>query len=321
MFELQILFGNVFVPALLVIVSAIASQFTPAISRARFTPFVLAVASGIAICSAMAIRNGFAWWPEDAWQRVPIASLFVTVVAIGIAALGNRGDSTKDSASDSGSSAVGNQAESNANLNSNSSPLAIVQWFAISVAAFIAAWLVFPSGESWAELQSQRLQWCSVIALAASLAWWGIVGCHSSVATTVGFATIPLLIASAFLTSLSIMKVTEPLIAVATVLGICSLLDLRKKVRRSLPMLFAPTLFATAGFLAHANFQSYLGLPRTLYFLAMLSPAIVALAARMAQRKSTRFAVALTICLAILLAAGVAAWTYVAGDVGAEPEW
>lgn len=319
MFELQILFGNVFVPALLVIVSSIASQFLPAPSRTRFTPLILTVTSGVAICSAMAIRNGFAWWPEDAWQRVPSAALFVTAAAVGIATLVNRSGSAIDSSVGEGEGE--DRAESTASLSSNASPLAIVQWFAIAVVAFIAAWLVFPSGESWAELQSQRFLWCSVIALAASLAWWGIVGCQPGVAITVGLATIPLLIASAFLTSLSIMKVTEPLIAVATVLGICSLLDLRKKVRRSLPMLFAPTLFAMSGLIAHANFQSYLGLPRTLYFLAMLSPAIIALAARMAQRKSTRFAVVLTICLALLLSAGIIAWTYVTGDVGAEPEW
>ena len=118
------------------------------------------------------------------------------------------------------------------------------------------------------------------------------------------------------------MKVTEPLIAVAAVLGVCSILDLRFLKRKSLPLVFCPPLYLRCqALLLIANFQSYLHLPRTLYFLAMLSPAVVALVARMTQRKSTRFAIACTIGLALLLAFGIAAWTYVAGDVGAESEW
>ncbi len=191
----------------------------------------------------------------------------------------------------------------------------------MAAAALVAAWLIFPRGETWAELQSEQNQWCLVIALSASLAWWGIAGCRPAVSIAVGFATIPLLIASAFLTSLSIMKITEPLIAVATVIGLCSLIDLRLTGRGSLPIMFAPALFAMTSFIAHANFQSYLGLPRTLYFLAMFSPALVALAARMSQRNSTRVAIATTVCMALLIAATMAGWTYVAGEVGAEPEW
>lgn len=270
---------------------------------------MVAAGSGLAICLALAIRNGFSWWPEDAWKKVPIAALIVTCVAI-LADLMRAVpllNSTTVSAEE---------------LSRRSSPSvpAYVRLIAIAIAVASAAWLIFPRGDAWSELQSQQGWWCVVITLAASLAWWGIAGCRSPVAITVGLATIPLLIASAFLTSLSIMKVTEPLIAVATVLGLSSLIDLRHN-DRALPIVIAPTVFAMSGFVAHANFQSYLNLPRTLYFLAMLSPAIIALAARMAQRKSTRFAIGITVVLALMLAVAIGTWAYIAGEVGSADEW
>jgi hypothetical protein len=264
----------------------------------------------LAIWLALAVRNGFSWWPEDAWQKVPIAALIVAGVTM-IDALFRAKPAVK--------SATVSADEPSRPANPSMS--VITQLIAIALAVALAAWLIFPRGDTWAELQNQQYQWCTVITLAASFAWWGVAGCQPRVASTVGLATIPLLIASAFLTSLSLMKVTEPLIAVASVIGWCSLIDRRLGGRRSLPIMIAPSLFAMSGFVAHASFQSYLNLPRTLYFLAMLSPAIVALAARLSQRKSTRFAIGVTVGLALVLAATVSGWTYVAGDVGAEEEW
>ena len=316
-FELQILFGNLLLPVAVVIASRLVAQLLPARLRPTLSATVVAIGGGVAIWAAIAIRNGFAWWPEDAWQQVPIAALTITAVVVVADQLRSRNESSDELRT---SDLADKNVESIESLPASSTP-AFVQCIAIALAAAASAWLIYPSAETWAELQSQRTLWCLVIALATSLAWWGIAGCKAPLATTVGFATLPLLVVAAFLTSLSIMKVTEPLIAVAAVLGVCSILDLRFLKRKSLPLVFAPALFAMSGFIAHANFQSYLHLPRTLYFLAMLSPAVVALVARMTQRKSTRFAIACTIGLALLLASGIAAWTYVAGDVGAESEW
>jgi len=317
-FELQILFGNVVSPAAVLLISWLACAALPAPHRSRLTPLVLAASSGVAIWTALAVRNGFAWWPEDAWQKVPIAALIVSALAI-VAELFSPQAVQSEQADKI--PIADKEAVASPNSLRRSSAASIVQWLVITVAAVAAAWLIFPRGDTWAELQSEQNQWCLVIGLSVSLAWWGISGCRPPVAIAVGFATLPLLIASAFLTALSIMKITEPLIAIATVIGLCSFIDLRLTGRRSLPIIFAPTLFAMTSFIAHANFQSYLGLPRTLYFLAMFSPAIVALIARMTQRKSTRVAIAATICMALILAAAMAGWTYVAGDVGAEPEW
>ena len=341
MFELQILFGNIVAPAAILLFSWLACAAIPATHRSRWTTVVLGLSSSIAIWTALAVRNGFAWWPEDAWQKVPIAALivlFTTIIAELFRSKLLQPDVTEQNSFEQNSS---NEANANPvvinkpaalpNSVHPTSTASIVQWIAITVGALAAAWLIFPRGDSWAELQSEQNQWCLVIALSASLAWWGIAGCRPVVAITVAFATISLLIASAFLTSLSIMKITEPLIAVATVIGLCSLIALRLGGLKAssqhphrpslLPMMLAPTLFTKASFIAHASFQSYLGLPRTLYFLAMLSPAIVALVARMSQRKSTGVAIAATISVALILAASLAAWTYVAGEVGAEPEW
>jgi hypothetical protein len=309
-FELQILLGNAVAPAAILLIGFFACRILPLDLRSRAIPFVLSACSGLAICVALAIRNGFAWWPEDAWQKVPAAALIVTAVAI-----------IAESVRSRKTACTGVAPAQRVSPQTNSMAMAIVQWAGIAIAAACTAWLIFPRGDAWAELQSQQNQWCIVIALAASFGWWGVAGCHPPVASTVGLATIPLLIANAFVTSLSIMKVTEPLIAVATVIGLCSLIDLRLAGRRSLPMMIAPTLFAMSGFIAHASFQSYLGLPRALYLLTMLSPAIVALVARTAQRKSTRFAIGATVVLALMLAVAIGIWGYIAGEVGSADDW
>ena len=310
MFELQVLLSNLAAPTAIVLFGWLACRSLPRDRALRVLPFVLTACSGLAIWLALAVRNGFSWWPEDAWQRVPIAALIVAgMAAINDLLLAKPGVKSATGSADEPSSPAKPPAS------------AMTQLISIVIAVALAAWLIFPRGDTWAELQSQQNQWCTVITLAASFAWWGVAGCQPKVATTVGLAIIQLLIASAFLTSLSLMKVTEPLIAVASVLGLCSLIDLRLVGRRSLPIMIAPSLFAMSGFIAHASFQSYLNLPRTLYFLAMLSPAIIALAARMSQRISTRFAIGMTVGVALVLAATIAGLTYVAGDVGAEAEW
>ncbi len=309
MFELQILFANVIAPLAVVLVGCLA--LTHKFSRPAI-PWVLAACSGIAIWTAFAVRVGFAWWPEDAWQRVPAAAMIVTAVAMLVEFSRLRSSRSLRASNPSEDEAAAARSEPSRSASD------LIHCVAIAIAAAIAAWLIYPRGEAWAELQAQQYQWLAVITLAASFGWWGIAGCRPVVASTVGLATIPLLVASAFLTSLSLMKVTEPLIAVATVLGLCSLIDLWLTGRRSLPILFAPTLFAMSGFITEASIQSYLNLPRTLYFLAMLSPAIVALVARMSQRKSSRFAIVSTLVLALLLASAISTWAYIAGEVGAE---
>lgn len=312
MFELQILLGNVVAPAAVLLISCLACRALPQGIRGRAVPFVLATSSSFAIWVAVTIRNGFAWWPEDAWQKVPVAALIVTVVAVIAELLRSKPSSC------AAHEPARTTNPRTTNPRTNSSTAAIVQWIAISSAAGCAAWLIFPRGDTWAELQSQQNQWYIVLSLAAGLGWWGVAGCRPPVASTVGLATIPLLIASAFLTALSILKITEPLIAVATMLGLCSLIDFRLRGRRSLPIMIAPALFAMSGFIAHANFQSYLNLPRTLYFLALFSPAILGLVARMSQRKSTRFAIGVTIVNALLLSLAIGTWAYIAGEAGSE---
>ncbi len=305
MFELQILIGNVLAPAAIVLLCYIA---LPKRFSNRGLPLLLAICSGVSIWVAMAFRNGFATWPEDAWQRVPIAGMIVALATVLLAFFCD--NPRPRTVPDTESSDAGKK----------SLPV-FFQWIVVSLVIAGAAWLIYPRGEAWAELQSQQTQWCLIITLAASLSWWGLTGCQAKVASTVGLAVIPILVVSAFLTSLSFMKVTEPLIAVATVIGLCSLIDLRLGHRRSLPIMMAPSIFAMTGFIAHASFQSYLNIPRTLYFLAMLSPAMLALVARIAQRKSAGFAIFTTIVLALVLAGAIGTWAYLAGEVGSENEW
>jgi hypothetical protein len=311
-FELEILFANVVVPATTVLVGCLLVLHK---STIHFVHLALTVCSGLAIWAAFAVRNGFAWWPEDAWQKVPVTAMLVMAMAFVMDLF--RSQLVRTSLN----SAALEKAATSIRQSPRPFTLELVQGVVLAATVAFAAWLIFPTGQGWTSIQDQQFLWCVVMTLAASFGWWGLAGCQPAVASTVGFATIPLLIAGAFLTSLSMMKVTEPLIAIATALGLCSLIDLRLTGRRSLPIMIAATLFSMSGFIAHANFQSYLDLPRTLYFLAMLSPAIIALVARISQRKSTRFAIGLTIVLALGLAASIGAWAYNAGDVGHADEW
>lgn len=312
MFELELLFANVVVPTAMVLAVCLLVLHK---STLHFVHLALAVCSGLAIWAAFALRIGFAWWPEDAWQKVPVAAMLVTAVAIAIDLVRSQRVRThaNSSASEKSSTSV--------RLTPPRFTIELFQGVALAAIVACAAWLIFPTGGGWTSVLDQRYQWCAVITLAVSFGWWGIAGCQPAVASTVGLATTLLLIASAFLNSLSMMKVTEPLIAIATVLGLCSLIDLRLTGRRVLPIMLAPTLFAMSGFIEHANLQSYLDLPRTLYFLAMLSPAILALVARTAQQKSTRLAIGLTIVLALVLAAAIGGWAYTASDAGHADEW
>lgn len=305
MFELQVLLANVVAPATIVLSGFL---LLPRKLRKQALHLMLTALGGIAIWTAFGIRIGFAWWPEDAWQKVPVAALIVTVVAL-LAELfrsSRKPDFVEQNIND-------------AHRQSGRSATQLMQCGVIAIAAGFAAWLVYPRGEGWVEVQNQQFQWCAVITLAVSLSWWGLAGCKRSLGPMVGLATIPVLIAGAFLTSLSMMKVTEPLVAIATVIGLCSLIDLRTG-HRSIPLVIAPSMFAMSGFIEHANFQSYLTLPRTLYFLAMLSPAMLSLVARMAQRKSQKFAIIATFGLALALFLAISVWTYIAGEVG-EADW
>ncbi|MDX1926817.1 MAG: hypothetical protein SFV81_09875 [Pirellulaceae bacterium] len=312
MFELEVLFANVIVPAAMVLLVCLLVLHK---STLRLVHLALAVCSGLAIWAAFALRIGFAWWPEDAWQKVPVAAMLVTAVAVVIDLVRSKPVRTP------ASSPATENASASVRLNPQRFTLELFQGAALAAIVACAAWLIFPTGGGWDSVLDQRYQWCAVITLAVSFSWWGIAGCQPAVASAVGLATIPLLIASAFLNSLSMMKVTEPMIAIATVLGLCSLIDWRLTGRRTLPIMIAPTLFAMSGFVQHANLQSYLDLPRTLYFLAMLSPAIVALVARTSQQKSKRLAIGLTIVLALVLAAAIGGWAYTASDAGHADEW
>lgn len=311
MFELQILLANVAAPLAILLIGYLA---IPGKFRPRAMAFVLAVCSGLAIWVALSIRNGFTLWPEDAWQKVPAVSMIVTVVAL-------LADGFRKRSSPLELSSNAAETQTTTRVKSKRSVLDLIHGVALAVIVAAGTWLIYPHGEAWAELQDQQSQWCIVLALTASLCFWGIAGCQPIIASTVGLATIPLLIASAYLSSLSMMKVTEPLIAIATVIGVCSLADLFLSGRRSLPIMIAPTLFAMSGFIAHANFQSYLNLPRTLYFLAILSPAIIALVARMTQRKSTQFAIGVSTLLALLLASSISTWGYFAAESTGPDGW
>jgi hypothetical protein len=141
-----------------------------------------------------------------------------------------------------------------------------------------------------------------------------------------GFAWITCFAAAAFLTAQSFMKVTEPLLAISAVIGCFAIAVLVTGKQGLLPGAAGPCLAAFGAAVANAQFNSYLGLSDYLSWLAIFSPAWVALCALPwiarrppADAKNWPAALATAIGAAIVVAA-VVVWTQLAAG-GGEEEW
>ncbi len=295
MFELQILFANILVPAIIFVSAYAVTLQLPNSMRAQFQPPVVAMSGALALWLAFALRNGWSLWPEDVWQRIPVASLLVAVVtAVTEIFLHPRGIQAE--AGEAISAPEQRERKSFAGLE-------IMIWLLRAVAIAQAALIIFPTGESWVELQSMRRWWIGVITVGVSFGWYSISRCRTNVAPIVGFALIPWTVAAAFLISQSFMKVTEPMLAIATLLALASLFDWKRRTACFLNTISGVTLFTAAAAIAQGQFYSYLDLPRNLYAIAILTPLLIALAARLGQLRSTRVGQAMAIVISLALTA------------------
>ncbi|MCA9132207.1 MAG: hypothetical protein KDA45_03600 [Planctomycetales bacterium] len=252
----------------------------------RGTATLMTVAAVVAFALAFGLRTEFVLWPEDAWMRL---SLGVTVV--GVAAI--------------------------LAVWIPWSPLA---WAVRLLAVGLATYGMIPRGEAWEFLLPSENYWLAAMWLSVSVGWWSIVRRSPAQAAVLGLAWIPSVAAAAFLTAQSFLKVTEPLLAVASILGWLSLFSWPRWSGALANAAAGPCLFALAAAVASAQFNSYLGLPDSLSWLAMSCPAIVGLlglpwTSRGTAGHAAKSYVLLSVLSSLLLAAVVVGWTWKATAV------
>jgi hypothetical protein len=262
----------------------------PAKGIAYAQGIIVSGATAAAFCLAFALRNEWALWHEDAWMRLPTAVGLVALAAAVTAGLTN----------------------------------SWLVWSLRLLATLIACGVIFPTGEAWEFLRPAQFPWFACMTLSTVVGWYLSQALAPKPAAILGLNWIVLLVAAAYLTSQSFLKVTEPLMAVASVLGCLSLFSLGGGAPRMVSLAAGPCLFATAATVASAQYNSFLGLPDSLSWFTMATPSLLALAARSftsssLTRGSGRYTL-LCLIVGLALAAVVIIWTHGMLPVGGE-EW
>lgn len=306
MFELTVLGINVVLPAvvtLVALVGALLLNRAPATrqvptgqpvsadqlvnERTRIMEFALgalvAAASSLAIWLAVALRNQWSVWHEDAWMRMPTGVALVALAAGVTSGL----------------------------------KLSWLVWLIRAASVLLAAHFVFPVGEAWAFLLPVKEVWLASMVASTLVGWFLIERRQSRQAAELGLGWILLLIAAAYLTSQSFLRITEPLMAVASVLGCLGLANLWSRTPPLIGTAAGPCLFALSAAVASAQFNSFIGLPDALSWFAMSTPAMAAL---LTQWTNKRKLVWPTLLVCLVLAVAVIGWVFFVTPSGGE-DW
>lgn len=289
MFELKILLINVVLPSVITVLTILLVR-KMSVSALDHT-VIVACGAVVAIWLAVALRTEFSFWHEDAWMRMPVGMIGVALAAILTTELRS----------------------------------IIAVWLVRASATLVAAYLIFPTGEVWKDLLPSQNMWIFFCVVSTLVGWFLIEQQPPRRAAVLGLSWIALFAAAAFLTSQSFLKVTEPLLAVSSVVGCLSLASLTASSTKLVAASAGPVLFALSAEVSSAQFNSYLELPNSLSWLAMSSPALAALLTQIAARKTDSTAVTKSFCLvaicgSLLLATLLVVWTQFALPVGGE-EW
>jgi hypothetical protein len=259
----------------------------------RLAASLSAIVAAVAIWAAFAVRNDFSWWHEDAWMRIPLATGLVAMASGVTTWISNRW----------------------------------VQWLIRAIAVGCASLLIFPQGEAWEFLQADRTAWLTILCVSCLAAWIGATHRSEMMSGLLALGWIPILAASAFLTSQSFLKVTEPLLAISSVLGWFGIAALWPKFPRLMPAVAGPCLFAASACIASSQFNSFLGLPNLLIWYTLATPAIAAILTWLPRglhkpehaKFVSRMITVLVICCA--LAISIAVWTAWLTSGGGEEDW
>ncbi|MFN3193254.1 MAG: hypothetical protein ACE361_22270 [Aureliella sp.] len=265
MFELQILLANVLAPIAIFVFAIVLDFFVarPANAKGtgdtghnrtpiqpigspiqtRISALIASAATALAIWTAFGMRNEFVWWSEDYWQQIPIAT---ATVAFG-------------------------------SFIAQSLPRALHRWLGLPicfVALNLAANLVTPQGESWADVVEPRILWLSLLVVGPLLSSVGLTLLPPRIQACVLFGWIAAAVASAFLAAQSFMKVTEPMLACATCFGMTGVYCSIRNRGEFAFCVALPATFALATLAANGQFNSYLGLSNGITYLAMMQTAL-----------------------------------------------
>jgi hypothetical protein len=243
----QILLNNFIVPAMVFGMAVLLCiKGAPQINLVQ--RLCLATGAALAVILAYGLGTGFTLWSEDEWQRIPVGS---SLIALATALTPVSCEPRKWA-----NSAIGK--------------------LILLAAVLLACFMIIPRGEAWKEIESQTLGWYVAITV-------GIVVTHtvaerlpSTPLAIFGFVLILWTMASAYLCSESFIKVTLPIIAVATVVGLASLAGLLKSGWRVLLVALPPMLFLVGGGLMHASFYVPPDQLITDYRIAASAPTLLA---------------------------------------------
>jgi hypothetical protein len=256
---------------------------------------VLTTIAGVAaLWLAFGLRVEFAWWAEDAWARIPAATAIVALGGV-ITAY-------------------------------TSSPW--IRWVIRGVFIYQATISMIPRGEGWEFLQPSVAYWQTVMITSVLVGWFTISYLRASYAAALGFGWIACVAGAAFLAQ-DFLRVAEPLLAVASILGCTALATTVGNAANRIAFVAGPMLFALAAALASAQFNSYLDLPDILFWFAISSPAVVGVVSQVSAFKSkqaeqsSKWVVCVILAASIAIGAAIVAWTLAAGSgpVGGDDEW
>ncbi|MEM8733757.1 MAG: hypothetical protein AAGG44_06035 [Planctomycetota bacterium] len=266
MFELKILLANVAAPAAVLVVAMLIDLFllgsrsSPAADRtdesvsakhfasSTGSALVGSLGASLAIWIAFGMRNDFVWWSEDHWQRIPLAA---AIVALGIFL---------------------------STLFPSRYRLLAIAVFGILALGYSAN-LVTPQGESWAEVVEPRILWLGLLVAGPILSALLLCKLQAPIQGWTLFSWVAASVAAAFLAAQSFMRVTEPMLAYATLFGITGIYcAVRQRIEFAICVAL-PTTFAMAASAAHGQFNSYLGLSNGITFLSMSQTALTTVVA------------------------------------------
>lgn len=241
-FELLILLSTVVLPAAVMACAFATAIALPKSPHGGSKVALTALAGALSIWLAAGLRNGFDFWPTDSWLRVPIGALLVALAAAA----------------------------------TPSNVITEFRWVLRATAILIATWCVLPSGDGFSDLMPSMPLWQLCMSLATLLGWWIIEQVEDRGIVTAACSWMLLMGTGTFLIAQSFAKLSEIMLAVGTVLLIASVFTMRYGRVEIFRATAGPALFAFVAAVSNGQFNSFLGLPDWLSFLAITSPAIAA---------------------------------------------
>ncbi len=213
----------------------------------------------------------------------------------------------------------------------------LIIWLTRAITLWVATKTVIPTGEAWDFLQPNIPTWTFVMVLGPLLGWWLIERLPTGTAATLGLSWILCIAASAFL-SKDFLRITEPMLAIASVLGCVSIGTWFTKRAELVGAVAGPCLFGSGAAVASFQFNSFLGLPDALSWFAIVAPALAALVTLAVRRKGAHQtaenlvanesshsirAILSIVAACLVVSTTVVVWTLIAssGGAGGEEPW